>query len=358
MGITAAGLVVPRDVHLASLLIAAPAVAAVSSTARATARVAALALGGAVICDLRDGLLHSPILPIHVAALLAVSTLLIATCRSRERLAREANQLRVVSEAAQHVVLRPLPRRIANLQVASVYRAAETMAEIGGDLYAAAGTPYGSRLVIGDVKGKGLQALDDAAALLGAFREAAYQYPTLPELAAALESSVRRHVAEASESDVDAPERFITALLVEFPADDNVMRTVSCGHPLPALLRGSRVRILAGRPPAPPLGLASVSPAAYWQENFPHAPRDVFLLYTDGLAEARDASGAFYSITDRHIPWHTVADDPEALLQRVLEDLLRHTGGRLNDDVALVALQCLPCLPESGALDRPTKRAP
>ncbi|MEU8589243.1 PP2C family protein-serine/threonine phosphatase [Streptomyces sp. NPDC048664] len=349
VGIVGISLVIPHDVHLASLLIAVPAVAAVSATARATAGVAGLALVGAVFCDLYDGLLHSPILPIHAAGLLTVSALLVAACRTRERILREASRLRVVSEATQHVVLRPLPRRIANLQVASVYRGAETMAEVGGDLYAAAGTPYGTRLVIGDVKGKGLQALDDAAALLGAFREAAYLYPTLPDLAAALENSVRRHVAEASASDADAQERFITALLLEFPADDAVMRTVSCGHPPPLLLRESRLRFLASRSPAPPLGLASLSPAAYRQQDFPHAPRDVFLLYTDGLAEARDRSGAFYSITDRSIPWHTVANDPEALLQRVLADLLRHTGGHLNDDVALVALQCLPCLPPPDA---------
>jgi serine phosphatase RsbU (regulator of sigma subunit) len=350
LGITAISLVVPSNVHLASLLIAAPAVMAAFSTVRSTVGVAALALVAAVFCDLHDGLLHSPILPIHVGAMLAVTVFLIAACRSRERSRQEASQLRVISEAAQHVVLRPLPRRMAHLRVASVYRAAESMAEVGGDLYAAAKTPHGIRLVIGDVKGKGLRALDDAAALLGAFREAAYQYPTLPDLAAALESSVRRHVAEAGETDADAPERFITALFVEFPVGDNVMRAVSCGHPLPLLLHDSRVTALAGSAPAPPLGLASLCPAAYRQEIFRHGPRDVFVLYTDGLAEARDDSGAFYSITDRGIPWHTVEGDPEALLQRVLDDLLRHTGGRLNDDVALVALQSSPG--SSGSLSR------
>jgi serine phosphatase RsbU (regulator of sigma subunit) len=341
--ITAIGLVTPTDIHLASLLIAAPALMAAFSTARSTAGVAGLSLVAAVICDIHDGLLRSPILPTHVAALLVVSALLVAFCSARERNRREASRLRVISEAAQQVVLRPLPRRIADLRVASVYRAAGTMAEVGGDLYAAARTPYGTRLVIGDVKGKGLQALDDTAALLGAFREAAHQHATLPELAAALEGSVRRHVAEASEADADAPERFITALLVEFPADGHgVMRTVSCGHPLPFLLRDGRICGLAGGPPAPPLGLASVDPAAYRQDTFPLAPRDLLLLYTDGLAEARDDSGVFYSVTDRGIPRNAADSDPDSLLQEVMDDLLRHTDGRLDDDVALVAVQCSP----------------
>ncbi|WP_431961385.1 PP2C family protein-serine/threonine phosphatase [Actinacidiphila sp. bgisy160] len=341
--ITAIGLVAPADVHLASLLIAAPALTAAVSTARATTWVATLSLVAAVICDVHDGLARSAILPIHIAALLVVSVFLIAFCSARDRNRRETSQLRAISEAAQQVVLRPLPHRIENLRLASVYRAAETMAEVGGDLYAAARTPYGTRLLIGDVKGKGLKALDDTAALLGAFREAVHQHPTLPGLAAALEGSVRRHVAEASEADADAPERFITALLVEFPACGGLMRTVSCGHPLPLLLRDGRITALAGPAPAPPLGLAGLDPAAYREGRYPLLPGDLFLLHTDGLTEARDRSGAFYSVTDRGIPRSvTAACDPESLLEEVLADLLRHTDGQLNDDVALVAVQCPP----------------
>ncbi|MEU1412438.1 PP2C family protein-serine/threonine phosphatase [Streptomyces sp. NPDC005731] len=334
--------VVPISVHLGSLLIAAPVLVAALSTARWTVAAAALSLLAAMVCDLRDGLLHSAVMPVHAAALLAVSVFLVALCRARERVRKEAGQLRAISEATQHVVLRPLPRRIANLRVASAYCAAESLARVGGDLYAAARTPYGTRLVIGDVKGKGLRALDDAAALLGAFREAAHQHAALPDLAAALERSVRRHVTEASHTDADAAERFVTALLVEFPTDEAVMRTVSCGHPLPLLLRDQRITALSGRAPAPPLGLASLDPAAYRQDTVACAPHDVFLLYTDGLAEARDDSGRFYPLTDRGTRWCTEQGDPEVLLRQVLDDLVRHTGGRLDDDVALVAVQCAP----------------
>ncbi|MEU1622429.1 PP2C family protein-serine/threonine phosphatase [Streptomyces sp. NPDC005722] len=343
--ITGIGLVTSTNVHLGSLLIAAPALAAAISSARATCGVALLSLAAAVVCDVHDGLLRSSILPIHLAALLVVSVFLVAFCGTRDRSRREARQLRAISEAAQHVVLRPLPRRIDGLRVASVYRAAERMAEVGGDLYAAARTPHGVRLLIGDVKGKGLRALDDAAALLGAFREAAHQHRTLPGLAAALEASVRRHVAEAAEADADAPERFVTALLVEFPAGGGLVRTVSCGHPPPLLLRDGRVTALAGPAPAPPLGLAGLDAAAYREDCFPLAPRDLLLLYTDGLAEARDRSGAFYpvhSVADRGIPRDAAGCEPESLLDEVLADLLRHTDGRLNDDVALVAVRCPP----------------
>ncbi|MFD5567316.1 PP2C family protein-serine/threonine phosphatase [Streptomyces cadmiisoli] len=336
--LTTVGLIVPTDVHLASLFIAAPALMAAYSTALATGNIAALSLVAALVCDIRDGLLGSPVLVFHVASLLVVSLLLIAFCRSRERSHQETSRLRAISQAAQHVVLRPLPDRIGDLSIASLYQAADPLAEVGGDLYAAAGTPYGTRFLIGDVKGKGLAALDDTAAVLGAFREAAHQYATLPELAAALEVSVRRHVAEAAHTDADAAERFITALLVEFPAEGGVLRTVSCGHPMPLVVRDHRVTALKGRMPAPPLGLAGADPAAYRQDTFRYAPGDAFVLYTDGLAEARDRTGAFYSVTGRDIARGT-AGDPQALLQQLQDGLLRHTRGRLNDDVALVAVQ-------------------
>ncbi len=157
VGISVIALVVPTSVHLGSLLIAAPILVAALSTARWTGGAAALSLLAAMICDIRDGLLHSAVMPVHAAALLAVSVFLVATCRARERVRKEAGQLRAISEATQHVVLRPLPRRIANLRVATAYRAAESLARVGGDLYAAARTPYGTRLIIGDVKGKGLR---------------------------------------------------------------------------------------------------------------------------------------------------------------------------------------------------------
>lgn len=79
-----------------------------------------------------------------------------------------------VSEATRRVVLRPLPHRLGPLRVASLYMAAEGEAQIGGDLYAAARVEDSTRMIIGDVRGKGLTSISDASVLMGAFREAAH----------------------------------------------------------------------------------------------------------------------------------------------------------------------------------------
>jgi serine phosphatase RsbU (regulator of sigma subunit) len=159
---------------------------------RFTSVVALLAAAAVLLVDRHDGLLQSPLLPIHIGAVLIVSAFVIAARAQRDRDLRELAQVRAVSEAAQRVLLRPIPAELGPLHVSSMCRAAAAHALVGGDLYAAARTGNTTRILIGDVRGKGLPAIDDASAVLGAFRESAQQYRTLPELAASLERSVRR----------------------------------------------------------------------------------------------------------------------------------------------------------------------
>jgi serine phosphatase RsbU (regulator of sigma subunit) len=328
------------SVHLAPLLVAVPASTAVFAGPWHHGAVALLAVAAGVGIDISDGLLRSPMLLIHVLVAILVAAVFVTATRSvRDRARRELSEVRAVSEAAQRVVLRPLPSRIGDsVRVASVYHAAEAQATIGGDLYAAAKTSDATRLIIGDVRGKGLPSIDDAAALLGAFREAAYRHDTLPGLAASLESSVRRHLTEAAGTDRDAAERFITALILEIPDNCREVRIVSCGHPPALLSRSGKAIALNATQPAPPLGLAYVSPAGYQQDSFDIDSGDTLLLHTDGLIEARDATGAFYSVSER-LPELT-GGSPDDLLNHILDDLLIHAGGRPDDDIAMVALQC------------------
>lgn len=59
------------------------------------------------------------------------------------------------------------------------YLSASSGARVGGDLYEVVTTPECVRLVVGDTKGKGLPAVQSAAAVLGVFREAAHEEDSL-----------------------------------------------------------------------------------------------------------------------------------------------------------------------------------
>jgi serine phosphatase RsbU (regulator of sigma subunit) len=336
LGVSLADILAPPEIHLGPLLVAAPAITASFAGPRLTALIGALAVAAqtliAVIRTELDSTHWS-----QIAALIVVSGFVVLYCYLRERRTKELVQVRSVAEAAQRVVLRPLPARIGPLRIASAYLAAEAEAEIGGDLYAVARTGSATRLLMGDVCGKGLTAVGEAALLLGAFRSAAHLQAALPDLVTYLDSSVRWGLAEASDAE-ESEEGFITAAVLEIPDQDHTARLVDCGHPPPLHLRDGEVTELATQQPAPPLGLGELlAERDYCPHTFEFRPGDILLLYTDGVTEARNQDGAFYPLLERVSRWAGKA--PEQLVQRLCQDLLGHAGGRLEDDAALIAVQ-------------------
>ncbi|MFI7246054.1 PP2C family protein-serine/threonine phosphatase [Streptomyces qinglanensis] len=327
----------PPDVHLGPVLVAAPAVTAALGGPRLVVAVGVVATAAQLAIGVtRRGWLtlnHE----MQILALALVTVVIAVFVSSRERQQREMTQIRTVSEAVQRVLLRPLPARLGPLRVASVYLAAEEEAQVGGDLFAAARTSGRTRAIIGDVRGKGLSSVSDAALLLGAFREAAYQHEDLSSLVRYLEHSVSRDLHELTDTDGGGEEDFITAALVELPDDEALIRLVNCGHPPPLLLRGRSVTPLLPHVQEAPLGLGEFVSSAYHADTFLLEEDDLLLLYTDGVIEARDEAGAFYPLAERLTRW--VGQDPDTLVRRLKGDLLAHSGGSLGDDAAVVALQ-------------------
>ncbi|MEU6346090.1 PP2C family protein-serine/threonine phosphatase [Streptomyces sp. NPDC046977] len=336
--ITTGALLAPLTVHLSGLLVAAPTLTGTRARTRLTAVIALITTAAVVVIDRHDGLLHSPLLPIHIGAVLTVSVFVLATAALHQRDQKELARVRAVSEAAQRVLLRPLPQELGPFRVASTYRTATTQALVGGDLYASSRAGEITRILIGDVRGKGLPAVEDASVVLDAFRESTHQQRTLPGLAASLERSVRWHLGElADEGDPQSAERFITVLLIELADEEEIVRAVSCGHPPPLLRHHSQVTPLRMIRPAPPLGLAGDTPDAFNLEVAAFECGDTLLLYTDGLSEARNAAGDFFPVLDRATTW--TWDSPGRLLQYVSSDVGTYAGLQLRDDLAIVAIQ-------------------
>ncbi|MFG2875389.1 PP2C family protein-serine/threonine phosphatase [Streptomyces sp. NPDC048337] len=344
--VTVVDVLAPRDVHLGPFLVAAPALTASFAGPRMTGFVGLVAvLAQSVVAAVRTTLTdlnHT----FQIGALVMISVFVTFFAHLREVHEKELVQLRSVAETAQQVVLRPLRDRIGPLGVASVYLAAAAEAQIGGDLYAAARTARGTRLIVGDVRGKGLEAVGDAALVLGAFRAAAHREAGLPGLVDYLEGAVSPDVDDG----VDRGESFITAAVLDVPDDEPVVHLVSCGHPPPLVLRrDGRVDPLDVEQPAPPLGLAGLVESSrgvglgappVTSQTFDFGEGEVLLLYTDGVLEARDRSGAFYPLAERAAAWSGL--HPRVLLERLCEDLLAHaTGNTLGDDAAMVAVERL-----------------
>ncbi len=332
--ITLLDLVNPTALLLNRLFVAAPALAAASWNVIGTGLIGLAALGADVALALGYGLFgqRGSWLTLIVIAVVTLAAMYVSNVRRQRE--RALADVLSVAEAAQQALLRPLPRRLGPLRMEALYLAAAARARIGGDFYEAQYTPHGIRLLIGDVRGKGLPAVQVAAVVMGAFREAAAEAPDLPALAARLETSVHRFSLQVPAPD--AEERFATALFIEVPEDEPMVRTLSCGHPPPLLLSEGRVHVLESSMPSPPLNLAMLLEAQYTVDVSPFRPGDSLLLYTDGVSEGRDLAGDFYPLTER--VEGRCDTSPEALIEHLRTDLLAYTAGTLDDDVAALVV--------------------
>ncbi|MDJ1137329.1 PP2C family protein-serine/threonine phosphatase [Streptomyces iconiensis] len=336
--LTAAG-----DVTVSALFAAAPVVAAALQSARATLITGILATCAiAALSRFYEGMagLESEA---RVLTVVTVSVIAMGVNAILRRSVTELASVRTVAEAVQLAVLPGPPTRIGDLAVATHYRAAQADARIGGDFYAVEETPHGLRLLLGDVRGKGLGAVRAVVIVVGAFREAAEQEATLAGVAARLDKALQREGKRqrgAAES-----EGFTTAVLVEIPDatqppdpgdGSRTLRLVNRGHPGPILLDDGQVSVLEAAVPALPLGMTELGVWPDRTEEFRFPPGAFLLLYTDGLSEARDEEGAFYEpharLAGRHFP------GPDRLLGMLVEDVAAHTGGTAEDDMALLAL--------------------
>ncbi|MFD5798974.1 PP2C family protein-serine/threonine phosphatase [Streptomyces diastatochromogenes] len=329
----------PESIHLGPALVIAPALTPSFAGPRTTAFVGALALAAQTLIAFLHGGIATSNHVVQLVTLAVLSVMCVVYSAVRERRQAQLAQVRTVAEAAQHVLMWPLPEFIGPLRIASLYLAAEDEAQIGGDLYAATRCDNTVRVLIGDVRGKGLPSIGEAALLLGAFRESAHRHLALADLASGLDQSISRYATEL-ETEEETGERFATVLLVEIPDRESVTRMTSCGHPPPLLLSPGHAVTIPSLHPSPPLGVHGSTD--HTLDVFSFEPGDTLLLYTDGVVEARDAQGRFYPLAERVARW--TDDSPEALMHHVRRDLLAHAGGRLNDDAALIALHRTPAV--------------
>lgn len=314
---------------------AAPLIAAPLYTFRATVLTGLLASLAVFLLQLHSGTGWRVEALTELATVVTVSGLALLINRVVRRSGEQLASARGIAEAAQRAVLPKPAERIGGLQVSAWYEAAQADAFIGGDLYAVQDTPYGVRLAVGDVRGKGMGAVEAVAVVLGAFREAAETEPTLEALAQRLERALAR---EGTRRDgLDAVEGFTTCVLGEIPAGAGVLRLLNRGHPEPLLLHGNgELAVLAPAAPALPLGLGELGGWPDRAQEWPFPAGTTLLLYTDGLTEARDRAGDFYDPAARLRG--RIFPGPQALLSALSSDVRRHTGGGAADDMALLAV--------------------
>lgn len=244
---------------------------------------------------------------------------------------RELDELR----ALQAALVPPRPPDRPELELASCYVPAE--GGVGGDFYiVAAGPGDATVLVVGDVVGRGI----DAA------RHAAYVRTAIATYARFTDDPCRllELANEALLEQGGDAERFVTAACVRFRPGDEQLTWAAAGHPAPILLDDGVH--LNGVRPGLPLGIEPDIDCEMRQT--PLRPGGGFLLFTDGLSEARRRAAASARGRGAHVDLfgserisdliaeHS-GDDPTAIVRALRRAAEQFAGGTLEDDLCLLA---------------------
>jgi hypothetical protein len=219
---------------------------------------------------------------------------------------------------------------IPGLDIAARYSAAGAGNEVGGDFYDVFSSGDGWMVVIGDVVGKG----PGAAAITGLARHtirAAAPYEQNPS--ALLRVLNRALVAEGPGARLAS----VACVRIDPAADDALDLCVSAaGHPLPIRVSASGEACDVGQH-GELLGVHDDP------QLFDVATRlglgELLVLYTDGVIEARGPAGLFGEERLRALLAESAADAPSRVVTRVEQAVLAASGGRPQDDVAIVALR-------------------
>jgi len=322
-----------EDLRLVPLLVVAPALVSVFGTIAQTAGAGAWVVGAAVVTRAATGGTAWDVVSSIVFTMLAC-LLSVGACALRIRHATEIARLRSAAVALQRQILRPLPIPTDQITADGTYTPIEEDRLVGGDIYEVVQSPYGTRVIIGDVQGKGVPAIGVGFAVLGAFREAAIRQPSLTGVVECLEDAVVRQNAFAAQTG--ETERFVTALVLGFDSDGRV-EAVNCGHLPPRLLHDGVAVAVPLHRTSVPLGMAELSDEGRTAERLDFPPGATLLMFTDGVTEARDAEGHFYPLDTRLSRW--AHRNPRELLDALEHDLEKFSGGVRRDDVAVLALR-------------------
>jgi len=162
-------LIVGHGIGLLALLSLGPAFAAVVGGLTRMIIVSCLALALCLFLAAYQDRLFDVDDQVALVTVLGVSVAGVIASTLRQRQERELADVRIVAEAAQQVLLRPVPAESGAVRIAVRYISATSRATIGGDLYEVIAAPDATRFIIGDVQGKGLAAVKLASTVLGAF---------------------------------------------------------------------------------------------------------------------------------------------------------------------------------------------
>jgi PAS domain S-box-containing protein len=229
-----------------------------------------------------------------------------------------------VANALQRALLR-LPFRVPDVDVAYNYTSASHVAEVGGDFYDLVPLAAGRcAVVIGDVSGKAL----DAARQMMMVKNAIRAYAFAGDSPAEVLRKTNELLVGLTEASI-----FVTVFLTFLNLADGQITYCGGGHPSAVIRRtDGSVALLQSQSPL----VGSFSGLEYTESSAQLDFGEYLFLYTDGALEARRDSEMFGE--ERLLEVVKSSPDGAHACERLLSAVTDFAGGRLEDDLAILAV--------------------
>ncbi len=253
----------------------------------------------------------------------------IANARLYEEIARQERRLERDLALARELQMRLLPQtlpKLENLELAAKFIPARA---IGGDLYDF--IPYSlSRLgiVIGDVSGKGAPAAIYAALVSGILRSHAPIEPGPSEMLRAVNMSLAERRIEA---------QFVSLIYAVWDDEHRTLLVANSGLPRPIHLHAGKNHIIEAT--GLPLGL--FDDADYDEFRFKMKPGDMFVLFSDGILDARNRSGELFGRGRvEKLVLECAGKTADCVVETLFKAVAEHSAGAETfDDQTVVAIK-------------------
>lgn len=229
----------------------------------------------------------------------------------------------------QQALIPANPQAGPGYKVASRFVAGAVGDQVGGDFFDVFRTEDGELAVlIGDVAGKGIEAVSMAAATRSTIRAFAYDQVA--------PGQALTHTNAVMLAQGGNQERFVTVFLAVLDERNGKLRYAGGGHP-PAMIRRVDGTVQMLEMAQKPVGV--MEKTDYQEGEASLGPGDKLLMYTDGISESHtgasmyDVEGIEATLKEKG------GSTPEETLEALFKAALDFGGGHLADDAAVIIVE-------------------